>query len=151
MCSSQFELMNPLIDRRIWKPILIYILNISIFQNNSIVNDPPERFTIQNVTYDDAGWYTCVAANYFGVTCASAYLTVSDGEFSIPSGIQGLQYPLKNYNLNLRQTRRAIARKQAKVLCSCWLHSGCFILHCYFCSIVYLSEVCQVSEMNKIL
>lgn len=33
---------------------------------------------IENVTYDDAGWYTCIAANSLGSTNESAYLSVVD-------------------------------------------------------------------------
>lgn len=35
-----------------------------------------ERLQLDNVTYEDEGWYTCVAANSLGSTSASAYLKV---------------------------------------------------------------------------
>ncbi|XP_073993854.1 fibroblast growth factor receptor homolog 1-like isoform X2 [Rhodnius prolixus] len=38
----------------------------------------PEVLTLSNVTYDDEGWYTCVAGNSLGLTYSSAYLSVVD-------------------------------------------------------------------------
>ncbi|KAJ8896398.1 hypothetical protein PR048_001742 [Dryococelus australis] len=38
----------------------------------------PEVLIIQNVTYEDEGWYTCVAGNNLGLTYSSAYLQVVD-------------------------------------------------------------------------
>lgn len=38
----------------------------------------PEILRIENVTFDDAGWYTCIAANSLGSTNESAYLHVVD-------------------------------------------------------------------------
>uniref|UniRef100_A0A224XJ43 receptor protein-tyrosine kinase n=1 Tax=Panstrongylus lignarius TaxID=156445 RepID=A0A224XJ43_9HEMI len=38
----------------------------------------PEVLTLNNVTYDDEGWYTCVAGNSLGLTYSSAYLSVVD-------------------------------------------------------------------------
>lgn len=33
---------------------------------------------LENVTYADEGWYTCIAANSLGHTVGSAYLRVVD-------------------------------------------------------------------------
>ncbi|XP_063221678.1 fibroblast growth factor receptor 3-like isoform X2 [Bacillus rossius redtenbacheri] len=38
----------------------------------------PEVLMLYNVTYEDEGWYTCVAGNNLGITYASAYLQVVD-------------------------------------------------------------------------
>ncbi|KXJ72033.1 hypothetical protein RP20_CCG019119 [Aedes albopictus] len=40
--------------------------------------DNPEVLTLENVTYADEGWYTCVAANTLGASYESAYLRVVD-------------------------------------------------------------------------
>lgn len=42
----------------------------------------PEILIIQNVTYDDEGWYTCIAGNSLGTTYASAYLRVVDRKYT---------------------------------------------------------------------
>jgi G:T/U-mismatch repair DNA glycosylase len=36
----------------------------------------PEVYEIRNVTYQDEGWYACIAANSLGRTAAKAYLKV---------------------------------------------------------------------------
>ncbi|CAG2063272.1 unnamed protein product, partial [Timema podura] len=36
----------------------------------------PEVLELHNVTYEDEGWYTCVAGNGLGIAYASAYLRV---------------------------------------------------------------------------
>lgn len=41
-------------------------------------SDNPEVLTLENVTYADEGWYTCVAANTLGASYESAYLRVVD-------------------------------------------------------------------------
>lgn len=41
---------------------------------------PPEILEIRNVTYEDEGWYTCLAANSLGHSFASAYLKVVNGK-----------------------------------------------------------------------
>jgi fibroblast growth factor receptor 2 len=38
----------------------------------------PEILKLYNVSYADAGWYTCVAANSLGSTPSTAYLNVVD-------------------------------------------------------------------------
>lgn len=40
---------------------------------------------LYNVTYEDAGWYTCVAANSLGSTDSSAYLNVVEKLEAEPS------------------------------------------------------------------
>ncbi len=47
-----------------------------IFQSESTNYTTPEIFVLKNVTYDDAGWYTCLVGNYLGYNYRSAYLTV---------------------------------------------------------------------------
>jgi hypothetical protein len=39
-------------------------------------------YEIRNVTYQDEGWYACIAANSLGRTAAKAYLKVVDSEYS---------------------------------------------------------------------
>ncbi|XP_065215783.1 fibroblast growth factor receptor homolog 1-like isoform X2 [Planococcus citri] len=43
-----------------------------------MVKENEANLELSNVTYEDAGWYTCVAANNLGATYASAYLNVVD-------------------------------------------------------------------------
>ncbi|WAR22036.1 FGFR1-like protein [Mya arenaria] len=38
--------------------------------------DDPQLLELKNVSVNDAGWYTCLAANSVGMTYRSAYLTV---------------------------------------------------------------------------
>lgn len=40
----------------------------------------PEKLDLNDVTYEDEGWYTCVAGNNLGYTYSSAYLKVVDGK-----------------------------------------------------------------------
>lgn len=40
----------------------------------------PEILYIRNVTYEDAGWYTCLVTNSMGRAYQSAWLTV-EGEY----------------------------------------------------------------------
>lgn len=35
-----------------------------------------EILVMENVTYEDAGWYTCLAGNSMGISHSSAWLTV---------------------------------------------------------------------------
>jgi hypothetical protein len=37
---------------------------------------------LSNVSYEDEGWYTCIAGNSLGMTYASAYLHVVDSKLS---------------------------------------------------------------------
>lgn len=39
-----------------------------------------EMLVFKNVSYDQEGWYTCVAANTLGHTAASAFLKVVECE-----------------------------------------------------------------------
>ncbi|XP_071442335.1 fibroblast growth factor receptor 4-like, partial [Hetaerina americana] len=41
-------------------------------------NQNPEVLELHNVTYDDEGWYTCIAGNSLGISYSSAYLDVVD-------------------------------------------------------------------------
>ncbi|XP_064601371.1 fibroblast growth factor receptor 2-like [Liolophura sinensis] len=49
---------------------------IKVLQQSSMNNTSPEAVLIENVTLSDAGWYTCLATNYIGVSYKSAWLTV---------------------------------------------------------------------------
>lgn len=42
--------------------------------------DNPEVLQLKNVSYDDEGWYTCIAANSLGQTAVKAYLRVTDSK-----------------------------------------------------------------------
>ncbi|GAB0092502.1 Fibroblast growth factor receptor [Sergentomyia squamirostris] len=59
-----------------------------------VKTDPenPEVLRLENVTYSDAGWYTCLSANTLGATTASAYLQVVS-EDTIK------KIPVKNYSI----------------------------------------------------
>lgn len=70
------------------KHVVAWILNSLIFyqdieniyfENNQVDDENPEELILNNVTHNDEGWYTCVAANSLGNTAASAYLHVIDG------------------------------------------------------------------------
>lgn len=41
-------------------------------------NRDPQVLTLTNVTKEDSGWYTCVAANSLGTSYSTAYLNVTD-------------------------------------------------------------------------
>ncbi|XP_062558666.1 fibroblast growth factor receptor homolog 1-like isoform X2 [Armigeres subalbatus] len=51
--------------------------NCAIIKNKRD-SDNPEVLTLENVSYADEGWYTCVAANTLGASYESAYLRVVD-------------------------------------------------------------------------
>ena len=50
-----------------------------LLQTSGINRTDPEHLTIENVTYDDAGWYTCLAGNSWGISHSSAWLSVEPG------------------------------------------------------------------------
>ncbi|XP_059612426.1 fibroblast growth factor receptor homolog 1-like [Phlebotomus argentipes] len=54
-------------------------------------SDSPGILKLENVTYDDAGWYTCFAANTLGATTASAYLHVVEEPPRVT--------PIRNYSI----------------------------------------------------
>jgi hypothetical protein len=61
----------------------LYIQWTREFVNKSVVvvqksgdTENPEVYEIRNVTYQDEGWYACIAANSLGRTAAKAYLKV---------------------------------------------------------------------------
>ncbi|XP_066158204.1 fibroblast growth factor receptor homolog 1-like isoform X1 [Euwallacea fornicatus] len=49
---------------------------VGVNKNANVLN--PQILEISNVTYDDEGWYACIAANSLGRTTAKAYLKVVD-------------------------------------------------------------------------
>ncbi|KAL6968809.1 Fibroblast growth factor receptor 4 [Sarracenia purpurea var. burkii] len=48
------------------------------FWTNNYDVENPEILVLNNVTYADAGWYTCGASNQLGTSFANAYLNVVD-------------------------------------------------------------------------
>lgn len=44
--------------------------------------DNPEVLQLFNVTYEDEGWYTCIASNSLGHSAAKAYLRVTDSKIN---------------------------------------------------------------------
>ncbi|XP_068085907.1 fibroblast growth factor receptor 3 [Anabrus simplex] len=53
-------------------------VNATLIKQSGMDDSNPEILQIHNVTYEDDGWYTCIAANSLGTTYASAYLHVVD-------------------------------------------------------------------------
>lgn len=68
-----------------------------LLQNSSksMLSDP-YVLTIENVTYDDAGWYTCIANNAVGTSYRNVWLTVLPPE----SGIDNAHYNGISENIN---------------------------------------------------
>ncbi|CAG9809431.1 unnamed protein product [Chironomus riparius] len=58
--------------------------NISKFEHD---DEQSETLRLENVTFADEGWYTCIAANSLGSTHASAYLSVVE---TLPSPDPGV-------------------------------------------------------------
>jgi hypothetical protein len=64
-------------------------------------------YEIRNVTYQDEGWYACIAANSLGRTAAKAYLKVVDSEYSrpksffSPESLLGFEDETKDMSKNL--------------------------------------------------
>jgi hypothetical protein len=65
----------------------VRIFNVTeVYENSTDINgtllqksgdtENPEVYEIRNVTYQDEGWYACIAANSLGRTAAKAYLKV---------------------------------------------------------------------------
>ncbi|KAL1492397.1 hypothetical protein ABEB36_010649 [Hypothenemus hampei] len=60
-----------------------HIMWYKISANSSLIRQmprgvDPEILELNNITYENEGWYTCVAANSLGQTSAQAYLKVVD-------------------------------------------------------------------------
>ncbi|XP_066968316.1 fibroblast growth factor receptor 3-like isoform X3 [Macrobrachium rosenbergii] len=47
---------------------------------NITSSDDPQVLVLTNVTEEDAGWYTCIAANSLGTSTSTAYLNITDAE-----------------------------------------------------------------------
>ncbi|XP_055678061.1 fibroblast growth factor receptor homolog 1-like isoform X1 [Lutzomyia longipalpis] len=63
-------------------------------EHTKLKTDPndPGILRLENVTYSDEGWYTCLTANTLGATTASAYLHVVDEDSPLVA-------PIKNYSI----------------------------------------------------
>lgn len=59
-------------------------------------DEQSETLRLVNVTLDDEGWYTCIAANSLGSTHASAYLQVLESLPTPDPGVSILSVPQKN-------------------------------------------------------
>ncbi|KDR22672.1 Basic fibroblast growth factor receptor 1, partial [Zootermopsis nevadensis] len=61
-----------------------YFTSLNETETNNVVKvyhiptETAEVLELSNVSYDDEGWYTCIAGNSLGMTYASAYLHVVD-------------------------------------------------------------------------
>uniref|UniRef100_A0A336M9J8 receptor protein-tyrosine kinase n=1 Tax=Culicoides sonorensis TaxID=179676 RepID=A0A336M9J8_CULSO len=79
----------------------LHILNETDLQNISSEfllkrdDENPEILKLDNITYEDEGWYSCVAKNTLGETFASAYLSVVD-EFPVDKIPQPKLHPYVN-------------------------------------------------------
>ncbi|XP_068917426.1 fibroblast growth factor receptor homolog 1-like isoform X9 [Tenebrio molitor] len=67
----------------------VRIFNVTeVYENSTDINgtllqksgdtENPKVYEVRNVTYQDEGWYACIAANSLGRTAAKAYLKVVD-------------------------------------------------------------------------
>ncbi|PNF41482.1 hypothetical protein B7P43_G13295, partial [Cryptotermes secundus] len=70
--------------------------NSTLLVQSSLSTDRPEELVLSNVSYEDEGWYTCIAGNSLGMTYASAYLHVVDSLEDDPPQIPKLQPTLVN-------------------------------------------------------
>ncbi|XP_068244367.1 fibroblast growth factor receptor 3-like isoform X2 [Palaemon carinicauda] len=52
---------------------------------NITSSDDPQVLVLTNVTDEDAGWYTCIAANSLGTSTSTAYLNITDEPLVAPS------------------------------------------------------------------
>lgn len=53
------------------------------FQSNDPNNTDPQFLIMHNVTFEDAGWYGCMASNTLGNSTQNAYLNVLPCELLI--------------------------------------------------------------------
>jgi Immunoglobulin I-set domain len=63
----------------------IHIHEHKNFSQNQRDEDNPDILKLSNVTIEDEGWYTCMAANSLGLSMASGYLQVLEGNFNTVS------------------------------------------------------------------
>lgn len=72
---------------------------VHIIQQSSFNLTKPEILYIRNVTYEDAGWYTCLVTNSMGRAFQSAWLTVEEPKPESAKVIQ--QVPLSRNNMTM--------------------------------------------------
>ncbi|XP_055852756.1 fibroblast growth factor receptor homolog 1-like isoform X2 [Episyrphus balteatus] len=71
-------------------------------KNRSIIKvmtdpDMTNVLKLENVTHDDEGWYTCIAANSLGQTTSTAYLTVVDE--ILEKDMMPISLPIRNHGV----------------------------------------------------
>lgn len=69
-------------------------------KNRSIIKTDPDMTNVlklENVTHEDEGWYTCIAANSLGQTTSTAYLTVVDE--ILEKDMMPISSPIRNNGL----------------------------------------------------
>ncbi|XP_056006443.1 fibroblast growth factor receptor 4-like isoform X5 [Ostrea edulis] len=72
---------------------------VHIIQQSSFNLTRPEILYIRNVTYEDAGWYTCLVTNSMGRAYQSAWLTVEE---PVPESAKVIQqFPPPRNNMTL--------------------------------------------------
>lgn len=57
------------------KMLMIIIVQMQLDEDGELNNDH-QVLRLENVTKEDAGWYTCMAGNSLGMSYRSAWLTV---------------------------------------------------------------------------
>lgn len=49
----------------------------------NVTIEDPQILSLHNVTENDEGWYTCIAANSLGTSYSTAYLKVVEGSITL--------------------------------------------------------------------